>query len=59
MYGPNVIGVPVKSYPQLLVDEVGLPRCPGSGADLLASVTQPGLRWAPDSDRADQWSPSW
>lgn len=24
IYGPNVIGVPVKSYPQLLVDEVGL-----------------------------------
>lgn len=24
IYGPNVISVPVKSYPQLLVDEVGL-----------------------------------
>uniref|UniRef100_A0A8C2S150 ATPase cation transporting 13A2 n=1 Tax=Capra hircus TaxID=9925 RepID=A0A8C2S150_CAPHI len=24
VYGPNVISVPVKSYPQLLVDEVGL-----------------------------------
>lgn len=24
IYGPNVIGVPVKSYPQLLLDEVGL-----------------------------------
>ena len=32
VYGPNVISVPVKSYPQLLVDEVGLswPR-PSSG----------------------------
>lgn len=34
VYGPNVISVPVRSYPQLLVDEVGL------SASLLWTTTQ-------------------
>lgn len=42
IYGPNVISVPVKSYPQLLVDEVGL---------ALGLRPSSGLAWLCDLGR--------